>query len=206
MNGDSLMPQVLKQEIEDKIVVSAKELFIAYGYDSVSMSMIARNAGIAVGNIYRYFSGKDQLFRHLARPVALKLKNLFSNPPKTYSNEEVEKKIAGFLHIYDSERDLLFFLLENSHNTEFQGLKQMIIEGFAGAALKWRDKSTENTQDRYSDVFIKAYAIAYVNGIISIFAGNMEDTERKAEFYQFASFMKNSLQRDFRKKRGIENE
>ena len=41
--------------IEDKIFISAKELFYEKGYEQVNMKDISKRAGIAVGSLYNYF-------------------------------------------------------------------------------------------------------------------------------------------------------
>lgn len=48
--------------IEDKIFISAKELFYEKGYEQVNMKDISKRAGIAVGSLYNYFSNKSELY------------------------------------------------------------------------------------------------------------------------------------------------
>lgn len=196
------MPQVLKDEVRDKIITAAKKLFVTNDFGKVSMSMIAGEAGIAVGNIYRYFKGKDQLFRYLAKPVASRLMELFKKPMESYSQEEVEQKIRGFLEIYDDEKDLLYLLLENSHNTEFNNLKEEIVTGFSEALFNWRNRISDERLSFFDDFFIRAYASAYVNGIISILTENCEEHIKRVLIYRFSTFMKDSLKRDFTSRGG----
>lgn len=191
------MPQVLKDDIRDKIVRTAERLFITKGYEKVSMSLIAREAGMAVGNIYRYFSGKDMLYRHLAKPVTDKLMLLFSKPMNSYNNEEIGEKILGFLEIYDSEKDLLFLLLENSHNSDFHNLKEDIINGFSKAVNVWQDNIKSQKTGKLDDSFIKAFTSAYVNGIISILAEEAEEKVKRVRLFRFSTFMKDSLHREY---------
>lgn len=55
------MPKILVN-IEDRIFVSAKELFYEKGYDQVNMKDISQRADIAVGTLYNYFSNKNELY------------------------------------------------------------------------------------------------------------------------------------------------
>ena len=191
------MPQVLKDEIREKITASARKLFISKGYENVSMNEIAREAGIAVGNIYRYFKGKGQLYKYLAEPVALKLMQLFQKPLVSHTKEEIDGKVIGFLEIYESEKELLFILLESSHNTDFYNLKEDIINGFADAISRWTSTIPEEKKGKFDEVFIKAYASAYVNGIISILSAGRDDMFIKMKLYQFSTFMKDSLYKEY---------
>lgn len=55
-------------EISDKrskIMQVALELLAEHGFHRVSMSMIAEKANVAVGTIYIYFAGKDELIDEL---------------------------------------------------------------------------------------------------------------------------------------------
>ncbi|MBN1623716.1 MAG: TetR/AcrR family transcriptional regulator [Clostridia bacterium] len=200
------MPQVLKDEVRDKIVRTAERLFITRGYEKVSMSLIAKEAGMAVGNIYRYFSGKDMLYRYLAKPVTVKLMELFSKPMNSYNKEEIGEKILGFLEIYDSEKDLLFLLLENSHNSDFHNLKEDIINGFAEAVSVWHDNIKSGSSGKPDPSFIRAFTSAYVNGIISILAEKADEKVKRSRLFRFSTFMKDSLYREFMAMEGRNNE
>ena len=54
--------QTLKNEIRDKILIEARASFHSKGFDKTSMREIASASGITVGNIYRYFKNKNELF------------------------------------------------------------------------------------------------------------------------------------------------
>lgn len=57
------MPQVKKAEVDLRIRQAALERFAHDGYDQTSMASIARAAGMATANIYRYYpDGKQRLF------------------------------------------------------------------------------------------------------------------------------------------------
>lgn len=56
----------------DAIIEAADRLFTRFGYRRTSMDDIAREAGVAKGTLYLYFTNKEALFRTLlARNVAL---------------------------------------------------------------------------------------------------------------------------------------
>lgn len=61
--------QVLKEDIRDRILMVARQQFEQKGYSKTSMREIADWVGIGVGNIYNYFTSKDELFHEVVRPV-----------------------------------------------------------------------------------------------------------------------------------------
>ena len=63
------MAQVLKQEVRDRIIQSAKIEFYRAGYDGANMRNIASGADITVGNLYRYFENKDYLYEEVIGKV-----------------------------------------------------------------------------------------------------------------------------------------
>ena len=61
--------QTLKPDIRNRILTEAEKRFAQRGYLKTSMREIADAAGAGVGNLYNYFSNKDELFRAVVRPV-----------------------------------------------------------------------------------------------------------------------------------------
>jgi AcrR family transcriptional regulator len=56
------MVQVKKNEVKQGIEDAAIDIFFEKGYLYTKMSYIAEKACVSVGNIYRYFKNKDELF------------------------------------------------------------------------------------------------------------------------------------------------
>ena len=72
--------QVLKEEIRNSILLSAKMLFLEYGYLSTSMDKIAKKAGISKSNLYNYFEKKEDIFEILTKNTVyrfIEIKNYF---------------------------------------------------------------------------------------------------------------------------------
>ena len=51
-----------KEDKHKKIIATAEKLFFENNYEEVSMSKIAKEAGIAKGTLYLYFSSKKDLY------------------------------------------------------------------------------------------------------------------------------------------------
>jgi len=54
--------QVQKPEVRERILAAARRSFFEHGYDATTMAAIARDAGVATANIYRYVPDKAALF------------------------------------------------------------------------------------------------------------------------------------------------
>ncbi len=70
------MPQILKEEIKERIVESAKQEFLENSYEKTSMRNIANKSNITVGNLYRYFKNKEELSSFIVGPTLQKIQNL----------------------------------------------------------------------------------------------------------------------------------
>lgn len=60
--------QYLKKEIRENILKAAVEEFKEHGFADASMRNIANNAEISLGNIYRYFANKEDLYFSVINP------------------------------------------------------------------------------------------------------------------------------------------
>lgn len=60
--------QYLKKAIKTKIIASAVEEFRLNGFHEASVRIIAQNAGVSLGNVYRYFRDKEDVFTAVVAP------------------------------------------------------------------------------------------------------------------------------------------
>lgn len=63
------MPQVLKDEVRERILTSALEEFAANGYVGATMTAIAERAGLGTASLYRYYASKRELFDAVVTPA-----------------------------------------------------------------------------------------------------------------------------------------
>ncbi|WP_316898608.1 helix-turn-helix domain-containing protein [Pseudodesulfovibrio indicus] len=59
------MAQVLKESVRKRISDAAEARFAEQGFESATIDMIARDAGVAAGTVYKYFPNKQALFRSI---------------------------------------------------------------------------------------------------------------------------------------------
>lgn len=56
------MPQVLKDEVRERLLAAALQEFSERGFAGATMAGIAERAGVGAASTYRYFAGKRELF------------------------------------------------------------------------------------------------------------------------------------------------
>ncbi len=64
------MAQSLKPHVREALLEAMRGLLVEVGYASTTMAAVAARAGVATGNVYRYFPSKEAMF-DAAIPAAL---------------------------------------------------------------------------------------------------------------------------------------
>jgi AcrR family transcriptional regulator len=126
--------QVLKDEVKDNILEAAKAVFLKTGYKGATMRTIADQAGITVGNLYRYYKNKEALYEAIIDPAFAQIRNIILNYRDfvqvgfdVFKNELVEM----VCYLYVEFRDEIIIVLKGAKGTQYEGvenqLKDMIL-------------------------------------------------------------------------------
>jgi AcrR family transcriptional regulator len=135
MNGGSLM-QYLKEEVKERIITSALQEFKEKGYINSSIRAIAKNAGVASGNVYRYFESKEDLFNKIMGPVYNQLMAYISDIEKAnyleanvycHPMSEVNQIKNMIMEVFKDYSTELLILLDNSMGTKYENIKNDLI-------------------------------------------------------------------------------
>jgi AcrR family transcriptional regulator len=73
--------QVLKEEVRQRIIKSARREFKKSGFEKASMRAIASAANMTVGNLYRYYKNKEDLYGAIIGSLFDVIKTLKANTP-----------------------------------------------------------------------------------------------------------------------------
>lgn len=93
---------------QQKILEAAARLFSERGFASTPTSLLAREAGISEGSIYRHFSSKDEIFLHLIRDLRQELENAID------AVLEESSPLGGFGQISSILEEYSAFVRKNS--------------------------------------------------------------------------------------------
>lgn len=112
--------QYLKDDVNNRILESAMAEFKTMGYSDASMRKIAKNAHVALGNVYHYYVNKQELFNVLVSSVYDRLmssiKEIKSFDLKDASEFRSESKEESYYGVNELVDKLLEICKE--HNTE----------------------------------------------------------------------------------------
>ncbi len=120
-----------KKQMEDHILAVAKELFLKHGFDKVSTTQIAKEAGCNQALVHYYYRTKTKLFeRIMQEEIETVFSALTSLPEDTYSlQEKVEKIIDVHFSFLGNNPEMPMFLLgERRNNPEIFTIFQFEIK------------------------------------------------------------------------------
>lgn len=154
------MAQYKKEEIQAMILNSAEELFANKGYKSTTISDIAKSAGISVGNVYRYYKGKEQILEQvLPKEFVEKLQEqlrgkILAGKSDTISKQSKNKayleQTEKFQQVLGENQWKLMILLQYSHETPYESFRRDLVNNLSHLILEQfcpREKRTEEMRD-----------------------------------------------------------
>lgn len=104
------MAQVLKPEVRERILLATLAVVAERGFGGATVAAIGARAGVASGNVYRYFPNKDELFASaLPRVVARRHDALVAKSARSLS----WVASAGPPGSADAREELLRFWIEH---------------------------------------------------------------------------------------------
>ena len=119
----------LALDIREALLKSGKEEFLAHGFEKASLRVICKKAGLTTGAFYSHFSGKEELFDALVKPML----DGFSRMYKTVIAEELSDLTTGVDNELTSityavrHRDEFRLLFECSAGTKYEGFRERLI-------------------------------------------------------------------------------
>jgi AcrR family transcriptional regulator len=91
-------------QIEERLLASAIALFSREWYGTVSVAAICRNAGLSNGVFYRYFDGKETLFRRILQRVLEMIRDAVAAAATRGSDQR--ERLRSLVHaVVDFSRD-----------------------------------------------------------------------------------------------------
>lgn len=137
--------QVLKEDIRGRILTVARHRFEQKGYSKTSMREIAELAEIGVGNIYNYFTNKDELFCEVVRPVLCALEAMLQEHHgirgediMTMKSEKYLKAcIDEYVSLIDKHRPLMEILLFRAQGSSLEYFRESYTDRSTELVKAW---------------------------------------------------------------------
>lgn len=137
------MPQVLKEEVRERLLGAALEVFAERGFEGATMTAIAERAGVGTASTYRYFSGKRELFETLVTPeLAERFESLLDRRVHALARSSLATGARGvddlgdeMLRFWVENRLAVVILLDRAAGTAYAGFGESFVERLVASTL-----------------------------------------------------------------------
>lgn len=185
--------QYLKEEIKNRILASALKEFEENGFRKASMMKIARNANIAIGNIYRYFKNKAELFNEIMEPVYQEILMLaFDQYRMAQSNTGMQfdptDVVNAVMDVFMKRRTELMIMMDKSEGSKFENMKDELVKLVYERELEYYLPLFEKNGIHIKESFIYVLADSLVHGVFIIFRNIADAEEIKEQTNQLLVF------------------
>ena len=137
------MPQVLKDDVRERILGSALQVFAAHGYVGATMTAIAEGAGLGTASLYRYYASKGELFDAVVTPaLAERFESLLDQRVRALAHavlSEVPRRVDDrgeeMLRFWVENRLAVVVLLDRAEGTAYAHYGERFVEQLVSTTL-----------------------------------------------------------------------
>ncbi|WP_433944716.1 TetR/AcrR family transcriptional regulator [Paenibacillus sp. SN-8-1] len=183
------MVQVQKPQIREALLKAAKHEFMEHGFQLSSTRRIAASAGTTIGNMYKYFQSKDELFEHLVSEVQVQLYS-FIKEHEAGSNKtpRAHEQLQVFVNLMSDYRDEMLLLIDASEGTKYRSTYEELI---AMVSLNLQEHLSDFNIPAVPDVevLVRTIAVGLVSGWIDVLRNHSDKEDIKNGLTQYFLFV-----------------
>lgn len=156
--------QYLKYEVRNSIVEEALKEFMEKGYEGASIRNIARKSNTSVGNIYKYFESKEDLYENLIGSVYHRLMDYISQFDKVELNEKAQlifyELMEKIMEIFNENSTEIAILLNRSSGSKYENCKSIFVDFISRIVTESMKYELSMKGKRLRDDFV-IYLVSY---------------------------------------------
>lgn len=184
--------QYLKKEVRERILDASIDEFTAQGFTNASIRNIAQIAGISLGNVYRYFTGKDALYLALVQPVlsegVKRIDMLFG------FNKENFEKLPVVVTDYMNDYKVMLAIVNKGTYEQYNSFVSVIVNSVAENLRNCiGEKYPELVSKIKNSSFYEAVASGFVNGLLVIIHGDGDDAQKQKNIKELLIYFFNKI-------------
>jgi len=153
----------MKNHSSQKIISTARYLFLKYGYLGVSMEDLAKKLKVTKAALYWHFSSKKEIHKKVLEEIFKELKTEIQNAlKKSQEKTKLQKIIKVYLEFGLKERGLIRILASSSKETQIRS-----------QILKFKRKIEELISNALKEIIPKSqlkFLINILNGLLLEFS------------------------------------
>jgi len=174
--------QTRKEQVRGKIVSAARDEFLDFGYANSSMRNIASKSDITVGNIYSYFSKKDDLFESILKGTVEELLGLlnmeFDDSDEVIAQESIKYMAHSVADVFYRNRTNFIILMDKSAGSKYENIKSQLISRACERIIS--DMENKGNKKKVDPLIAESLSVSLIEGLIHLFKHTGKD-KRKLE-------------------------
>jgi len=124
--------QVLKPEIREDILAAARELFFDLGFQGATMRLVADRVGMSVGNLYKYFKNKEEMFESVVGAHAASFKAglraaIAHDKGSEFDPARVQEMVEGLARAIALDPKVFIILVKRCDGSPHAGFKDECV-------------------------------------------------------------------------------
>ena len=124
--------QYLKDEVRNSIAEEAMKEFTLKGYEGASIRNIAKNSNTSVGNLYKYFRSKEDLYENVIGSVYQRLTGYIKRFDMVELNEKAEfifyELMEEIMETFNESSAEISILLNQSKGSKYENCKRIFVD------------------------------------------------------------------------------
>ncbi|MCR5003481.1 MAG: TetR/AcrR family transcriptional regulator [Bacteroidales bacterium] len=191
--------QVLKADIEKRILVVSKKLFQEKGFRDTTTRDIAKAADITLSNLYHYFKSKDELFCTLVKPATLQLEKLLdehhgvrgTDVMKMLDVKYTDATLEDYVAMVNKNKGLLKLLLFKAQGSSLENYKEYYVNRATRQVMEWFDvmkKKHPEINTNVSKFFVHLNNVWMFNLLEEALMHNLSDEEIRTVISEYIKF------------------
>lgn len=181
--------QYKKEAVRIKLIEAGRKEYLEHGYRAGNISRIAQNAGVPVGNLYRYFDGKAGLLDAIVGPAYNEIPKIIEHMAKITSTVKMDELIGlisrTLVNIYKTYGEDLLILADKCESTKYDDFTAKLSSLACDIFLKYLyTQPTENDK-----IFVAILGKTFIHSFFDVFrlkdADLMEEMIRRLLVFDF---------------------
>lgn len=160
--------QYKKKEVSDKILAAGRREYLEKGFRGGNISVIASQAGVPVGNLYRYYDGKLGLLTAIVRPAYLQVPKMIDELFSISDTKEEETASvlgAKLVEVFDKYGTDILILADKCEGTRYDDFFERLVRQCDGLLRKRLFPETHGEDDEF---FSKLIARSFLGSVFDV--------------------------------------
>ena len=191
--------QVQKADTRKQRLAVSRKLFLRKGFRGTTTREIAAAAGVTPGNLYHYFSSKDQIFCTLVSPAMQALEQMLDENHGVNGSDVLKLRDERFCAETTEEyatllrrhRMHLRLLLFNAQGSSLEDYKEYYVDKSTTKVLAWLERMQAEHPEmkgHVSDFFIHLNTVWMFALLEEVLMHNLPEEEMRAVISDYVRF------------------